>query len=154
VNVPERSVEHATVVVERTYDATIDRVFAAWADPKRKRLWFSEPGGEHELDFRLGGAEVSRDGPPMGAGYTFRARYSDIVAGERIVYTYEMYAGDTLTSVSLATVTFETVGLGTRIVLTDQTVFLDGHDAPRDRGPGFGGLLDGLGRFLRSAQGS
>ena len=30
----ERSVEHATFVVERTYDASPDRVFAAWSDPE------------------------------------------------------------------------------------------------------------------------
>ena len=29
----ERSVTHATFVIERTYDATPARVFAAWADP-------------------------------------------------------------------------------------------------------------------------
>jgi uncharacterized protein YndB with AHSA1/START domain len=148
--VVDRSAAHATLVVERTYDAAPARVFAAWADPELKTLWFSEPGADHELDFRIGGREISRDGPPMGPGSTFDARYCDIVAGERIVYTYEMYAGETLTSVSVATVEFKPEGAGTRVVLTDQTVFLDGHDDPRDREPGLGSLLDALGAYLRT----
>jgi uncharacterized protein YndB with AHSA1/START domain len=32
----ERSVTHATFAVERTYDASPARVFAAWAEPERK----------------------------------------------------------------------------------------------------------------------
>lgn len=146
----ERFVQHATLVVDRAYDAAPARVFAAWAQPDLKARWFSEPDAEHELDFRVGGREVSRGGPPMGAGHTFDARYRDIVANERIVYTYEMYAEEMLTSVSVTTVEFQPAGAGTRVVLTDQTAFLDGHDKPGAREPGFGNLLDALGEHLRS----
>jgi uncharacterized protein YndB with AHSA1/START domain len=38
-----RSVTHATFVIERTYEATPARVFAAWADPKAKARWFVGP---------------------------------------------------------------------------------------------------------------
>ena len=55
---PERSVTHATIVVERTYDASPERVFAAWADPAVKIRWFAGPddweSGGYELDFRVG----------------------------------------------------------------------------------------------------
>jgi uncharacterized protein YndB with AHSA1/START domain len=37
------SVEHATFVIERRYDASPARVFAAWADPAAKRRWFGNP---------------------------------------------------------------------------------------------------------------
>jgi uncharacterized protein YndB with AHSA1/START domain len=148
--VAERSVAHATLVVERIYDAAPARVFAAWAEPELKALWFSEPSADHELDFRIGGREISRDDPPMGRGYTFDARYCDIVVGERIIYTYEMFAGETLTSVSVSTVEFKPEGAGTRVVLTDQTAFLDGHDDPAAREPGWGTLLDALGAYLRT----
>ena len=88
----ERSVAHATFVIERTYDAAPARVFNAWADPVAKARWFG-PGeltkGGHELDFRVGGREINRGGPPGGAVYTFDACYQDIVPDERIVYTYE-----------------------------------------------------------------
>lgn len=36
-----RSAQHATFVIERTYDAPPARVFAAWAEPKAKAQWFA-----------------------------------------------------------------------------------------------------------------
>ena len=63
----ERSVKHATFVIERTYDASPARVFAAFADPEIKKRWFGAPDewapDEQELDFRVGGREISRGGP-------------------------------------------------------------------------------------------
>ena len=41
----ERSVIHHTFVIERSYAAQPERVFAAFADPAKKRRWFAE--GEH-----------------------------------------------------------------------------------------------------------
>lgn len=67
----ERSVMHATFVIERTYDASPARVFAAWADPAAKARWFAGPddweSGAYELDFRVGGRERARGGPPGGS---------------------------------------------------------------------------------------
>jgi DNA-binding response OmpR family regulator len=45
----ERSVIHSTFVIERSYPATSERVFAAFADPTKKRRWFAEAGG-HEVE--------------------------------------------------------------------------------------------------------
>src|ERR1700674_3894611 len=60
----EQSVIHSTFVIERSYPATPERVFGAFADPTRKRRWFVDGGGhnvEHyELDFRVGGKECAR----------------------------------------------------------------------------------------------
>jgi uncharacterized protein YndB with AHSA1/START domain len=70
----ERSVEHATFVVERTYDASPARVFAAWADPAAKASWFAgdDPeGAKLELDFRVGGREINSGAAPDGNIYTF-----------------------------------------------------------------------------------
>jgi activator of Hsp90 ATPase-like protein len=67
---PERSVVHATFTIERSYPVTPAKVFKAWADASAKRRWFAchedwEPGA-HELDFRVGGREHLRTGPPGG----------------------------------------------------------------------------------------
>ena len=103
----DRSVTHATIVVERTYDASPARVFAAWADPVAKARWFASPEewgpDEFELDFRVGGREINRGGPKGGPVYTYDARYQDIVADERIVYTYSMHLDKALLSISVAT---------------------------------------------------
>jgi uncharacterized protein YndB with AHSA1/START domain len=147
----ERSVTHATFVVERTYDASPARVFAAWADPAAKSRWFSDPDDartEWEMDFRVGGREIGRGPTPDGPVYAFEARYQDIVPNERILYTYDMHLDQARISVSLATVELKPAGSGTRLVFTEQGAFLDGLDTPAQREQGMGGLLDALGAEL------
>jgi uncharacterized protein YndB with AHSA1/START domain len=146
-------VTHATFVLERTYHAAPARVFAAWADPAAKARWFKSPQewgpDEFELDFRVGGRELNHGGPKGGPVYTYDARYQDIVADERIVYTYSMHLDQTLLSISVATVEFRSEGAGMRLVLTEQGAYLDGHDSPAQRQHGAGELLDALGAELR-----
>jgi uncharacterized protein YndB with AHSA1/START domain len=146
----ERSVEHATFVVERTYDASPDRVFAAWSDPEAKARWFDGAEAGVELDFRVGGRERRRGTLPDGRAYTFQALYHDIVPARRIVFTYEMLVDETRISVSLATVHLRPERAGTRLVFTEQGAFLDGHEPPERREQGMGSLLDALAAELRS----
>jgi uncharacterized protein YndB with AHSA1/START domain len=147
-----RSVEHATFVVERTYEGTPERAFAAWADPEAKARWFVDSDANLELDFRVGGRERSRGTAPDGNAYSYEALYQDIVPAQRIVYTYDMLLQETRISVSLATVEFTPVGdHGTRLVFTEQGAFLDGHESPARRADGMGSLLDALDKEVRSA---
>jgi uncharacterized protein YndB with AHSA1/START domain len=152
-----RSTDHATFTIERTYDAEPARVFAAWADPEAKAAWFgpgdgegpdSSSKGEHSLEFAVDGRERLTVAAPAGAAYTFDARYRDIVPDARIVYAYEMYREEVRISVSLATVEFEGVGQGTRLTFTEQGVFLDGQDTPAEREHGTKPLLEALGHYL------
>ena len=52
-----RSTDHATFTIERTFDAEPARVFAAWADPQAKAQWFAPPGEAskeaHSLEFAV-----------------------------------------------------------------------------------------------------
>jgi uncharacterized protein YndB with AHSA1/START domain len=147
----ERSVTHATFIVERTYEASPAQVFAAWATPAAKARWFGpdEETGEYELDFQVGGREINRGSGPDGDVYTFDARYQDIVPDERIVYTYDMHRDETRISVSLATVELRPEGAGTLLVFTEHGAFLDGQDTPDLREQGTGSLLDALGADLQ-----
>jgi uncharacterized protein YndB with AHSA1/START domain len=144
-----RSANHATFVIERTYDACPARVFAAWADKSAKGRWFGPPegGGEHELDFRVGGREHFA-ASVAGARYTYDALYEDIVPDERIVYTYNMHRDDARMSVSISTVELFAAGERTRLRYTEQGVFLDGIDTPAEREHGTAEILDKLGGAL------
>jgi hypothetical protein len=64
------------------------------------------------------------------------------------VYTYEMYADQDRISVSVATVEFHPVGHTTHLILTEQGVFLDGHDSAAQREQGTRALLESLGTSL------
>ena len=97
----------------------------------------------------MGGRELSRGGSQGGPVHTYEARYQDIVADERIVYSYSMHMDQTLISVSVATVELRAEGAGTRLVLTEQGAYLDGRDTSAERQHGTGELLDALRAALR-----
>jgi len=78
----------------------------------------------------------------------FNAVYQDIVPDQRIVYSYELLFGETRVSVSLATIEFLAENGGTRLVMTEQGAFFDGHDTSATREHGTGELLDALGAAL------
>jgi uncharacterized protein YndB with AHSA1/START domain len=149
------TVAHETFVIERTYDVPVVQTFGAWADPLLKARWFAGSaealGSGYELDFRVGGHEINRGGPPGGPVYTYDSEFRDIVAEERIVYTYEMFADEVRISVSVATVQFIDCDVTSRLVLTEQGVFLDGHDTAAQREEGTRSLLDSLAATLIGA---
>jgi uncharacterized protein YndB with AHSA1/START domain len=90
------SVIHSTFSLERVYQATPARVFAAWADPGAKARWFAGPDSEHRLDFRVGGREVAQGANRDGDMLTFEATYHDIVPQARIVYGSSLSVRDKL----------------------------------------------------------
>jgi len=143
-----RSATHSTFVIERNYDASPARVFAAWADVNAKGQWFG-PGSEqeHMLDFREGGREHF-EAAVEGAVYSYDALYEDIVRDERIVYTYNMHRDGVRISVSVTTVELLAEGDQTHLRYTEQGVFLDGEDKPELREHGTKELLDKLGKTL------
>lgn len=146
----DRSTEHATFAIERSYPAAPDRVFAAWAEPEQKNRWFGTRDGGIDLDFRPGGSERFLAETPDGTTYTYTATYKDIVPSERIVYTYEMYRDQDRISVSVSTVELRPAEGGTALTYTEQGVFLDGHDTAAAREHGTREVLDHLGEELGS----
>jgi len=148
------SAQHDTFVIERRLASSPARVFAAFADQKKKARWFGCVDGwevaEHTLDFRVGGREVWRGGPPGDTPHRNDTYYHDIVPDERIVWSYAMQLGERRISVSLATVELTPDGTGTWMRFTEQGVYLDGHDGLAERERGTNDLLDNLERALRA----
>lgn len=139
--------KHSTFVIERNYKQSPARVFAAWAVQSAKAAWFPKAD---EFDFRVGGREYNRGGPPDGPIFTFDACYQNIVPDRRIVYSYTLDMGETRLSVSVTTVEFKPEDDGTRLVYTEQGVFLDDHDTPEQREHGTKLFLDKLGQHLEN----
>ena len=150
------STTHDTFVLERTYPKPPEKVFAAFADPARKRRWFAEgdhPAERFELDFRVGGAErqlfrLGENTPFPGTAITTEGRHEDIVPDRRIVISSTMSLGDKRISTALATFELIPSGGGTRLVFTHQAAFYEGADGPEMRKGGWEKLLDQLGAGL------
>jgi uncharacterized protein YndB with AHSA1/START domain len=149
----EQSVIHNTFVIERSYTAIPEKVFAALSDPASRRKWLLE-GQNHqvesfEMDFRLGGRErgVLRFGPNTpfpGTLFIRDGEFRDIVANERIVSASGMSIGDKRISVSLETFEVLTTEKGTDLVFTNQTAFFERADGPEMRKAGWRKLLEKL----------
>lgn len=147
-----RSETHAAFTIERTYPAPLARVWHAFTDDASRDAWFT--GGdafgvsEKHHDFRVGGGGVEDGQWHGGPRSRFVSTYTDIVEHRRIVLTYDMWIDGRHISTSLQTVVFEEEGDGTRLVLTEQAVHLDGLDTAEGREEGTRGLLDQLGAVL------
>ncbi|GIF26248.1 uncharacterized protein YndB with AHSA1/START domain [Actinoplanes tereljensis] len=148
-----RTTVHDTFRIERHFDAVPQKVFNAFADPAAKAKWFGGPAEmkreDESFDFREGGRETQVSVFENGTRFGFFATYTDIVPGERIVYTYEMSMNGERISVSVVTVEVAAgASGGTDFVVTEQGVYLDGLDTPAQRRQGTEDLLDALAKSL------
>jgi len=150
------AVVHSTFQIERSYAATPERVFDAFANPETKRRWFFESTTHelkrHELDFRVGGGEVAEikfgAGPIAGKTITNDTVYEDIQPGRRIVTAYRMSMDGRPFSVAIATIEMVASAAGTDLILTHQGTYLEGADGPEMRKGGWISLLDKLEKEL------
>lgn len=146
------AVTHSSFTLHRTYPASAARVFAAFADPVKKRRWFAEGEGfildSYTADFRVGGHEHSRfrfvgdapieKGTPMGND----TWYQDIQTDRRIVFSYSMTMADKPFSASLVTVELLPAEQGTDLIFTEQSAFFEGADGAQMREAGWRQLLE------------
>ena len=152
----KRSANHHTFTLERAFDATPQQVFHAYTDKAAKARWFSGPDDwetkEFELDVRPGGKEFWRGGQAGGPEHRNDTLYLDVVPNERIICTFYMHVGGTLITCSLLTTEIRAEGKRTRVIHTEQIVYLDGVDHHPQRIEGTEEMLNALGRELESAK--
>jgi uncharacterized protein YndB with AHSA1/START domain len=153
--VTREPITHSDFSIERIYDASPERVFAAWSTIEIKQRWFIGPAEwsqiRRELVLETGGREILRGRFTNGRETSYEAHFYEVIQNERIVYAYDMHLTGVHHSVSLATVEFEPAGAGTRLVYTEQTAWLDGTSATEgaaSRQKGVGWHLDNLGGVL------
>ena len=153
----KQSAIHNTFVIERSYPKPPETLFAAFADPAKKRRWFGD--GEHheveefEMDFRAGGAEQFRyrfkEGTPFpGVALTSEGSYLDIVPNRRIVTASAMAIGGKRISASLVTIELLPTAQGTDLICTNQGTYFEGADGPKMREAGWQTLFDRLSKEL------
>ena len=147
----------------RTFDATPDRVFAAWTDPEQFGAWFGPTGMktiECELDAKVGGAwRLMGEGkniPGRAQGPvrpTVSGKYLEVEPPQRLVFTWAWHEKDDFSSPrgqeSVVTVQFKPVGERTEMVFT-QAVFKDQQSLEAHQ-RGWTESFDKLGEFLRRA---
>jgi len=144
---------HNTFVIQRTFPMPPARVFAAFADPAKKRRWYGEAENHaverFDMDFRVGGVE--RSAYRLGANTPFPGLemvndgvYFDIVPDQRVVVSTAMTFGGKRISVSLITFEFQPIEARTRLVCTYQGVFFEGAVGPEMREGGWRKLFDRL----------
>lgn len=145
----------STFTIERTYEASRAQVYRALTDPEAKAQWFGAGGAfrpiERTMDVRNGGRELLKARWDSGLVTCFEAYYHDVVPQERLVYSYSLYMDERRISVSLATFELKAAGRGTRLILTEQGMFLDGYEDAGSREHGSGFLLDALGASLKAS---
>ena len=154
----ESTVVHNTFVLERSYPQPPARVFAAFAQPEKKRRWYAEGDHElqqYELEFKVGGGERMRyrfkEGHPIaGMEIDNSGTFQDIVPEKRIVEASKMLLNGKPISVSLVTLEFVEKDGGTELICTHQGVFYEGSGGPQMREMGWKALFEKLGKDLGS----
>jgi len=120
------AVDDRTLVLTRVLDVPRARVFEAWTTPEQIAQWWGPEGfttEDCEMDIRRGGAYRVSMRSPEGVVRRKRGTYCEIVAPERIVFTFAWEDGNgELGHQTIVTVTLEDLGDRTRLTLK-QTLF-------------------------------
>src|ERR1700693_1226013 len=105
--------QHATITLERSYRAPIERVFSEFADPVARARW-SPPSSDtliyDEADFREGGRDVFRCEPKNDPKFHRKTSYHLIVPNKCVVSSETLDADGQRLAISLTTLEFEPAG--------------------------------------------
>ena len=136
--------ETMTVRIERTFQASAQRVFNAWTSEEVMRRWWQVERewetSEAEVDLRVGGAVrvVMRD-PAKDVEYGGGGLYTEIDPPNRLAFTW-LWDGDTRRT--LIEIDFEETDGATTVSFVHSGLWDEA--AVRSHEGGWGGVFDGL----------
>jgi uncharacterized protein YndB with AHSA1/START domain len=144
---------HETIIMERTYNASPARMFAAWESVEARLRWsvpFPEAGAVYDqTEFKVGGLDVMRCGPKDDMRFLAHVRYLEILPDARIVMAESVAEDGKIRAASLITVEFAPAGKTTRQTVTMQVSAFDGSDMLSGYRTGWTAALDNLANEFR-----
>jgi uncharacterized protein YndB with AHSA1/START domain len=151
------STDHGTVVVERTLDVPVSRVYCALADARERASWGAPSDAAvfiyDEANFAVGGRDLARCGAKEDPRYRVEARYIDIVAERRVVWTETNHEVDKLLATNITTLELLPDGQRTRLKVTVQVTSFVGLGMIKNTKAGHEGSLANMARHLDSMNG-
>lgn len=142
---------HATIRLERTYEASVERVFSEFADPQARAKW-SAPSDDalvyDEVDFREGGRDVFRCGTQNDLKFRAVTTYQVILPNRCVISTESLSEGPSQMAVALNAMEFESTAEGANLRLTVQIASFVGPDLVTGYESGNRSALEGLALHL------
>ncbi|MBP6312962.1 MAG: SRPBCC domain-containing protein [Flavobacteriales bacterium] len=145
--------ELRTLTIQRTFNAPIELVFAAWTKPEHLVRWFGPNDftlPTCEQDFRVGGKYNFCMHAPDGIDHWVRGEYRKISEFDRLVFTWTRDDGQPVPWVdNVVDLSFEEVNGRTK--MTMQHALFSTEQDRNDHQGGWSECFDRLANFLHSA---
>jgi uncharacterized protein YndB with AHSA1/START domain len=142
-----------TLVVRRTINAPVARVFDAWTQPEQLRRWWGPRPvtcSDADVDLRVGGAYRIGNRLPDGSVLWISGEFEIVEPPHRIVYTWQVEGkARAAPELSRVTVRFEPRDGGTEVVVVHERI--DTEETRADHERGWKGCLESLAEFMSSS---
>src|SRR5579863_2755185 len=143
--------QHATITLERSYLAPLERVFSEFADPVARAQW-SAPTEDvliyDEADFRVGGKDVFHCGPKDHPKFRGETRYLFIAPNVYVVSSETIEMDGQCLAISLTTLDFEPIEDATNLKVTLQIASFVGPGMILGSESGYKCALENLSQHL------
>ena len=142
------------LVVRRSINATVARVFDAWTEPEQLRRWWGPAPVKcsgAEVDLRVGGQYRIGNLLPDGKVLWIVGEFEVVEPPHVLVYSWRIEREAGLPAdVSRVTVRFQAVDQGTEVLIVHERI--DSEATRIDHEKGWHGCLDGLVRLFESSR--